>query len=93
VRASKCITEDYLGEVPWFEVREIQEMFRVSRGRFKRLIEDIAASGSEYNLEKRAPMERTVPGTMNDKNILDLLPLLTFLVNGSFISTEQLNNR
>jgi hypothetical protein len=42
-RAAYCIRSDYLGTVPRFDGREFQSMFRLSRSRFQRLMEDVAA--------------------------------------------------
>lgn len=42
-RASYCIRSDYLGSVPRFDGREFQSMFRLSRSRFQRLMEDVGA--------------------------------------------------
>ena len=35
-RAACCIRSDYLGNVPRFDGKEFQSMFRVSRSRFRR---------------------------------------------------------
>ena len=40
-RALNCIMYDYLGPQPLFDGREFESMFRVSRGRFQCLMEDI----------------------------------------------------
>ena len=39
--AVHCINRDYLGPVPLFDGREFDEMFRISKARFQRLMEDI----------------------------------------------------
>ena len=40
-RASYCIRSDYLGSIPRFDGKEFQVMFRLSRSRFQRLMEDV----------------------------------------------------
>ena len=42
-RAAYCIRSDYLGSVPRFDGKEFQTMFRLSRSRFQRLMEDVGA--------------------------------------------------
>ena len=42
-RAAYCIHSDYLGSVPRFDGKEFQSMFRLSRTRFQRLMEDVGA--------------------------------------------------
>ena len=39
--AVHCINRDYLGPVPLFDGREFDEMFRISKSRFQRLMEDV----------------------------------------------------
>lgn len=56
--ATHCIQRDYIGVVgdpttPLFKGKEFDTMFRVSRGRFQRLLEDIGNSGDPFYLETR----------------------------------------
>jgi hypothetical protein len=96
VRALKCIAEDYVGEVPRFDGREFQEVFRVSRGRFQRVMEDVAAPGNPFYFPRR----RMATGDDEDASFAARLSLtlksmacgvrlLKSLINGSFIPTEQ----
>lgn len=53
--ALHCINRDYLGPVPLFPDRQFDEMFRISRSRFQRLLEDVGNSGLPfYNLKSNA---------------------------------------
>ena len=47
-RALYCINTDYLDDVPRFNGREFETMFRLSRTRFQRLMEDFAACGDGF---------------------------------------------
>ena len=42
--------KDYLGPYPIFEGREFDTMFRISKSRFQRIMEDIAATGDPFYL-------------------------------------------
>jgi len=42
-RAQNCIMEDYLGPIPIFNDRQFEVMFRISKSRFERLRQDVAA--------------------------------------------------
>ena len=47
-RALWCINLDYLGRVPRFDYRQFSRMFRLSRRRFKRLMNDIGRRGIDF---------------------------------------------
>ena len=47
-RAAYCIRSDYLGRVPRFDGKEFQTMFRVSRSRFQRIMEDIGSTEDPF---------------------------------------------
>jgi hypothetical protein len=44
------LQKDYLSPTPLFDVREFNTMFRISRSRFQRIMEDIAATGNQFYL-------------------------------------------
>lgn len=46
--ATHCINRDYLGPVPLFPDKQFDEMFRISRSRFQRLLEDVGNSGLRF---------------------------------------------
>eukprot|EP00980_Cylindrotheca_fusiformis_P006445 scaffold1376_cov125-Cylindrotheca_fusiformis.AAC.11 len=50
-RALRCIQEDYLCDVPRFDGREFDIMFRVSKRRFQRMMEDIMQNGDPFYKE------------------------------------------
>ena len=49
-QALMCIMRDYLGPVPLFDGREFDTMFRISKSRFQRLMEDIGNTGNTFFL-------------------------------------------
>jgi len=50
VEIKQRLTKDYLGPTPLFDGKEFEVMFRISRPRFQRLMEDIAATGDLFYL-------------------------------------------
>jgi Plant transposon protein len=44
------LQKDYLSPTPLFDGREFNTMFRISRSRFQRIMEDIAATGNQFYL-------------------------------------------
>lgn len=59
--ALKCLERDYLGPVPKFDMKEFQAMFRISRPRFQKLMQDVMKiPDNKYysnNSWKRASLE------------------------------------
>ena len=49
-RAYECIMSDYLSTVCRFDGKEFQQMFRLSRSRFQRLMEDIGRTNDPFFL-------------------------------------------
>jgi Plant transposon protein len=49
-RVKNCIWNHYLSPTPLFNGREFDTMFRISRPRFQRIMEDIAATGDPFYL-------------------------------------------
>ena len=49
-RALYCIMSDYLSSISRFDGREFQQMFRLSRSRFQRLMEDVAKTNDPFFL-------------------------------------------
>jgi hypothetical protein len=47
-----CIKRDYLGPHPLLDA-EFKQIFRISRGRFQLMMEDVAATGIEFYLSKK----------------------------------------
>jgi hypothetical protein len=58
-QALECIQRDYLGPDPLFG-NEFDMMFRLSRRRFQKLLEDVGNLGTKFYLEKRDAMNRKV---------------------------------
>lgn len=48
-RAYSCIQADYLGPQPLFDDRQFEIYFRVSRSRFQRIMEDVAAAPADIS--------------------------------------------
>ena len=48
--ALECLQRDYLGPQPLFNDRQFEVMFQISRSRFQRLMEDVAATGKPFYL-------------------------------------------
>ena len=46
--AVRCINRDYLGPHPVFDGREFDTMFRISKSRFQRIMEDFGNSGNPF---------------------------------------------
>ena len=55
LEALHCIKRDYLGPSPLFDDTGFVEQFRISRGRFQRLMEDIAKAPFEVSSFFTAP--------------------------------------
>ncbi len=47
-RALLCIKEDYLQEIPRFDFKSFQSMFRLERSRFQKIMEDVGNSGDLF---------------------------------------------
>jgi Plant transposon protein len=47
-RALHCIKDDYLKEVPRFDFKEFESMFRLERPRFQKILEDVGNSGDVF---------------------------------------------
>jgi hypothetical protein len=58
--AVACMMRDYLGPVPLFADRQFDVMFRLSRSRFQRLLEDVGNSGNSFFLAKKDLAKRPV---------------------------------
>jgi hypothetical protein len=46
--ALECLQRDYLGPQPLFNDRQFDVMFRISRSRFQRLMDDVATTGNPF---------------------------------------------
>jgi hypothetical protein len=58
--ALRCLNRDYLGNVPTFDMKEFQTMFRISKSRFQKLMEDVMKTDNKYysiNTRKCASLE------------------------------------
>ena len=51
--ALHCIKRDYTGPTPIFNDKQFDMMFRISRSRFQCIMEDIAASGNQFYLNRK----------------------------------------
>jgi hypothetical protein len=71
--ALSCINRDYLGPSPLFG-KEFDLMFRVSRSRFQKLLEDVGNSGSAFHLAKKDAFDREV-ASMEARLLLPLKTL------------------
>ena len=75
-QAKACINRDYLGPDALFGA-DFPLQFAISRPRFQKLMEDIAATGNPG-----------YAGTLNDKTILRMSPLLESMIDGTFEELE-----
>lgn len=66
--ALRCINRDYLGNIPIFDMKEFETMFRLSRPRFQRLMEDIGNSENKFFTNKFSKQEASLEARL-------LLPL------------------
>ena len=46
--ALRCIYRDYLGNIPKFNMKEFESMFRISKSRFQKLMEDVQKLDNKY---------------------------------------------
>jgi hypothetical protein len=75
-RAKECIVEDYIGPKPLFNGREFQNMLRVSRSRFERILQALAGSHHFYRSEAKDAFGRV--GASVEAKVMIALKSLAF---------------
>jgi hypothetical protein len=87
--ALSCINRDYLGPDPLFG-KEFDLMFRISRQRFQKLLEDVGNSSAKFYLEKRDALNREV-ASMEARLLLPLKTLAYGVAHHCFCDYFQMS--
>ena len=86
-----CIQRDYLGPSPIFQGKEFETMFRVSRSRFQRLMEDICNTGNPFYATGKTDAVGRMSASIEAKLLLPLKTLAYGVATHCFTDYFQMS--